>query len=61
MEEMLDAMFSLWSVYPLSFLDNGLVNTFLWQHRSVGSIIFYVVHVIPKKVGEEFFPELLVF
>jgi hypothetical protein len=62
MEEMLDALFSLWSVsyksrvrvsvYPLSLLCNGLVNTFLWQQRTVGGIIFYVVRVISKKVGE---------
>jgi hypothetical protein len=66
-----DALFSLWSVsyksrvcvsvYPLSFLGNHLVNTFLWQQRTVGGIIFYVAHVILKKVGEQFFPELLVF
>jgi hypothetical protein len=71
MEEMLDALFSLWSVsykskvcvpvYPLLLLGNGLVNTFLWQQRTVGGIISYVVHVISKKVGEQFFPELLVF
>jgi ABC-type polysaccharide/polyol phosphate export permease len=71
MEEMLDALFSQWSmpyksrvrvsVYPLLFLGNGLVNTFLWQQKTVGGIIFYVVRVISKKVGEYFFPELLVF
>jgi hypothetical protein len=61
MDEMLDALFSLWSVYPLSLLGNGLVNTFLWQQRTIGGIISYVVHVISKKVGEQFFPELLVF
>jgi hypothetical protein len=52
MEEMLDALFSLWSVYPLSLLGNGLVTTFLWQQRTVVGIIFYVVRVISKKVGE---------
>jgi hypothetical protein len=62
MEEMLDALFSLWSVsyksrvcvsmYPLSLLGNGLVNTFLWQQRTVGGITYYAVHAISKKVGE---------
>jgi hypothetical protein len=71
MEEILDALFSLWSVsykstvcvsvYPLSFLGTGLVNTFLWQQRTVAGIIFYVVRAISKKVSEYFFPDLLVF
>jgi hypothetical protein len=71
MEEMLDALFSLWSVsyksrvcvsvYPLSLLGDGLINMFLWQQRTVEGIIFYVVRVISKKVGKYFFPKLLVF
>jgi hypothetical protein len=62
MEEMLDALFSRWSVsyksrvcvsvYPLSLLGNGLVNMFLWRQRTVGGIIFYVVRVISKKAGQ---------
>jgi hypothetical protein len=62
LEEMLDALFSLWSVfyksrvcvsvYPLTLLGNSLVNAFLWQQRTVEGIIFYVVRVISRKVGE---------
>jgi hypothetical protein len=33
----------------LSFTDNGLVNTFPWQQRTVGGIMFYSVHVISKE------------
>jgi hypothetical protein len=70
-EDMLDALILLWSmsyksrgclsVYPLSLLGNGLVNMFLCQQRTIGGIISYIVRVISKKVGEQFFPELLVF
>jgi hypothetical protein len=37
------------SVYPLSLLSNGLVNTFLQQRRITGGTVFYVVHVMSKE------------
>jgi hypothetical protein len=37
------------SVYPLSLLGNGSVNTFPRQRRIVGGMVFYAVHVISKE------------
>jgi hypothetical protein len=37
---------------PLSFICNNSVKTFLWQRRIVASVIFYVVGVVSKGVGD---------
>jgi hypothetical protein len=43
-------------------LGNGAVNTFQHQRRIVGGVIFRAGRVVSKdrKVGYQFFPELLV-
>jgi hypothetical protein len=40
---------SLFPCIPLSFLDNGSVNTFPRQRRIVGGVVFCAVHVVSKE------------
>jgi hypothetical protein len=53
---------SLWVrlCIPLLLLVNGSVNTFPRHRGNVGGVVYYAVHVVSKKEGDYFFPELLV-
>jgi hypothetical protein len=37
-----------WTVYPLSLLGNGSINTFPQQRRIVAGVVFYAIHVVSK-------------
>jgi hypothetical protein len=54
---------SLWvCLYiPISLLGNNSVKTFLRQRKIIGGVVFYAVRSYQRKVGDQFFPELLVF
>jgi hypothetical protein len=49
------------SMCPLSLLGNNSVKTFPRQRRIAGGVVFYAVRVVSRKVGYQFFPELLIF
>jgi hypothetical protein len=48
-------------VIQQSLIGNGSISIFPRQQTIVEGVVHYTVHVISKKVGGKFLPELLVF